>query len=47
MLYYNWNHDGSIVWLSWIDENLLLGNKNGVLVHHKKMVEKLDEFKIP
>ena len=31
-LYCNWSHNGLMVWLSWIDDNMLLGNKNGVQV---------------
>ena len=39
--YYNWSHDGLMVWLTWIDDNLLLGNKNGVEVQWKKILKNL------
>ena len=31
-----------MLWLSWIDDNLLLQNKNGVGVQHKKMLNTFD-----
>ena len=42
-LYYNWIHDGLLVWLSWINihDNLLLQNKDGVEVQYKKKLKKL------
>ena len=40
-LCYNWSHNGLTVWLSCIDGNLLLQNKNDVEVQCKKMLKNM------
>ena len=39
-LCYSWSHNCLMVWLSWIEDNLLLRNKKGVQLHHKKIPKK-------
>ena len=41
-LYYNQGHGCLVVWLSWIDYNLYLVNKNGVEIQCRENVQTID-----
>ena len=43
-LYYYLTHDRFAVWLCWIFDNLLLGNKNGADIQWKKMLERCGQM---
>ena len=41
-LYYNWTEFGLIIWISWIDDLLIVGNKQGVLKYKEEMMTKFE-----
>jgi len=41
-LHYNWTMKGLIVWLSWIDDCLVLGEEQGVLAAKEQMKQRFD-----
>jgi hypothetical protein len=38
-LYFDWNVDGLVVWISWVDDCLVCGKQSGVLVAKKQMMD--------
>jgi hypothetical protein len=41
-LYFCWTMTGLIIWLSWIDDCLVVGNEEGVLAAKEKMKARFD-----
>jgi hypothetical protein len=41
-LYFSWTVDGLIIWLSWVDDCLVVGKKEGVLKAKKQMTDRFD-----
>jgi hypothetical protein len=41
-LYFDWTPTGLVVWLSWIDDCLCIGNKDGVKKAKQQMVDRFD-----
>jgi hypothetical protein len=39
-LYFTWNSNGLIAWISWVDNCLVVGKKEGVIVAKKQMMER-------
>jgi hypothetical protein len=40
--YFCWTTTGLLIWLSWIDDCLLVGNKGGVLAAKEQMKSRFD-----
>jgi hypothetical protein len=45
-LYFSWNTSGLIVWISWVDDCLVVGKKEGVIIAKKHMMDQFDCDKI-
>ncbi len=41
-LYFVWTATGLIIWLSWVDDCLVTGNKEGVLSAKRPMMDRFD-----
>jgi hypothetical protein len=41
-LYFDWNVDGLVVWISWVDDCLVCVKQNGVLVAKKQMMDRFN-----
>jgi hypothetical protein len=40
-LYYKWSHEGLVLWISWIDDYLVMGPTNSVKTAKKQMTDML------
>jgi hypothetical protein len=41
-LYFDWTINGLVLWLSWIDDCLVVGNKEGVKIGKQQMIDRFD-----
>ena len=41
-LYYKWTDNGLVLWVSWIDDCLVVGSKKGVEIAKKQMLDRFD-----
>ena len=41
-LYFDWTIYGLIIWLSWVDDCMVVGKKSGVLIAKKQMTDRFD-----
>jgi hypothetical protein len=41
-LYFDWNGNGLVVWISWVDDCLVCGKTPGVKIAKKQMIERFD-----
>ena len=41
-LFFKWTKDGLILWVTWVDDCLVCGRNDGVLVAKKQLMERFD-----
>ncbi len=41
-MYFDWNVNGLIVWISWVDDCLVCGKETGVLTAKKQMTDRFE-----